>query len=74
MTQILTGVTLHIARYAHKVLISDDAKQRMQAIRVAVEFYTNENKPAFSVTTGLGYRVTYRLSAEELAGFSLVSR
>lgn len=72
----LTGLALSpsqvvaIARRGAKVEIEPEAMARMAASRQVVERYVAEDRPAYGLTTGLGSRVTHRLSVEDMAAFS----
>ena len=59
-----------VARDHRPVAIDPTAAARMAASRAVVERYVDENRPAYGLTTGLGPRVSHRLSRDEMADFS----
>jgi len=73
----LTGAKLtpeavaQIARQSRKVAISPEARERLAASRAVVERHLEEDRPVYGLTTGLGQRVTHRLSRDDMAAFSL---
>ena len=72
----LTGADLtpegvaQIARAHRKIAISPEACDRLAASRAVVERHLEENRPVYGLTTGLGPRVTHRLSRDDMAAFS----
>jgi histidine ammonia-lyase len=76
---ILTGNDLTIedviavARHARRVALAPEAIGRMAAGRRVVEDHLAAGKAVYGLTTGLGARVTHRLSEEELADFSTLT-
>ncbi len=73
---ILTGFDLEPARVAGvardglPVEMAPEALERMALSRAVVETHVDENIPVYGLTTGLGPRVTHRLSRAEMAEFS----
>ena len=72
----LTGFDLtpediaRVARSDTAVDLSPDAAERLALSRAVVEAHLEENLPVYGLTTGLGPRVTHRLSHEEMVEFS----
>lgn len=75
----LTGTDLSIeavtqvARQGRAVQLDDGARSRMLAGRRVVEDHLAADKPVYGLTTGLGARVTHRLSEADLADFSVLT-
>ncbi len=75
-TLVLTGFDLEpatlaeVARDDAEVALAPEALERMALSRAVVETHVDENIPVYGLTTGLGPRVTHRLSREEMAEFS----
>ena len=73
---ILTGSALTpqavaaVARQGRKVAIAAEATARLAASRAVVERHLAENLPVYGLTTGLGPRVTHRLSRDEASAFA----
>lgn len=59
-----------VARQGHRVTIAPEAAARLAASRAVVERHLAENKPVYGLTTGLGPRVTHRLSRDEMSAFA----
>ncbi len=75
-TLVLTGFDLEpatlvgVARDDVQVALAPEALERMALSRAVVETHVDEDIPVYGLTTGLGPRVTHRLSREELTEFS----
>ncbi len=75
-TLVLTGFDLEpatlagVARDDVQVALAPEALERMALSRAVVETHVDEDIPVFGLTTGLGPRVTHRLSREEMTEFS----
>ncbi len=75
-TLVLTGFDLEpatlvgVARDDVQVALAPEALERMALSRAVVENHVDEKIPVYGLTTGLGPRVTHRLSREEMAEFS----
>ncbi|MDJ0944363.1 MAG: aromatic amino acid lyase [Kiloniellales bacterium] len=75
-TLVLTGFDLEpatlagVARDDARVALAPEALERMALSRAVVETHVDENIPVYGLTTGLGPRVTHRLTREEMAEFS----
>jgi histidine ammonia-lyase len=73
---VLTGQGLtperiaDVARRDRPVWLAPEALERMRRSRAVVEHAIAENRPVYGLTTGLGSRVTQRLTREEMAEFS----
>jgi histidine ammonia-lyase len=59
-----------IARAGRPVAIAPEGLRRMAAGRAVVEDHLRDDRPVYGLTTGLGSRVTHRLSRDVLADFS----
>ncbi len=59
-----------IARQSRPVAIAPEAAERLARSRAVVERHVAEDRPVYGLTTGLGPRVTHRLTREEMAEFS----
>jgi len=72
-TLVLTGFDLEpatlsgVARDHVQVALAPEALERMALSRAVVETHVDENIPVYGLTTGLGPRVTHRLSRDEMA-------
>ena len=67
----LTPETLAaIARHGRAVSIDPAAAARLAQSRAVVERHLDQNRPVYGLTTGLGPRVTHRLSRDEMTAFS----
>lgn len=64
-------IVVQIARDERPVAIAPTARDRLAASRAVVERHLEENRPVYGLTTGLGPRVTHRLSRDDMAAFSL---
>ncbi len=62
-----------IARDGRQVAPTAEALARMAAGRAVVEDHLAAGKPVYGLTTGLGNRVGHKLTAEVLAGFSVLT-
>ncbi len=75
-TLLLTGFDLDpatvagVARDGVQVDLAPEALERMALSRAVVETHVDADIPVYGLTTGLGSRVTHRLSREEMAEFS----
>ena len=75
-TLVLSGFDLdpeslaRVARHDLQVALAPEALERMALSRAVVEAHLDDNVPVYGLTTGLGPRVTHRLSREEMAEFS----
>ncbi len=75
-TLVLTGFDLEpatlvgVARDDVQVALAPEALERMALSRAVVETHVDEDIPVYGLTTGLGPRVTHRLSREEMTEFS----
>ena len=73
---VLTGQGLtpeqvaDVARRDRTVQLAPEALARMRQSRAVVERAIAENRPVYGLTTGLGSRVTQRLTREEMVDFS----
>ncbi|MDJ0983029.1 MAG: aromatic amino acid ammonia-lyase [Kiloniellales bacterium] len=73
---VLTGFDLEpatlvgVARDDVQVALAPEALERMALSRAVVETHVDEDIPVYGLTTGLGPRVTHRLSREEMTEFS----
>ena len=61
---------VRVARAGQPVTIAPEGLRRMAAGRAVVEDHLRDDKPVYGLTTGLGPRVTQRLSRDLLADFS----
>ncbi|MGF1608547.1 MAG: aromatic amino acid lyase, partial [Kiloniellales bacterium] len=73
---ILTGFSLTpqavaaVARQGRKVAMAAEGSARLGSSRAVVERHLAENIPVYGLTTGLGPRVTHRLSRDEASAFA----
>jgi histidine ammonia-lyase len=73
---VLTGQGLtpeqvaDVARRDRTVRLAPEALERMRQSRAVVERAIAENRPVYGLTTGLGSRVTQRLTREDMVDFS----
>jgi len=65
--------TVQVARKGRAVRLAETAKAQMLAGRRVVESHLAAGKPVYGLTTGLGARVTHRLSEADLAEFSVLT-
>jgi histidine ammonia-lyase len=63
-----------VARKGRRVAIAPEAAARLAASRAVVEAHFDDDKPVYGLTTGLGPRVTHRLSRDEASALTVLGR
>jgi len=71
--ELTVEATVQVARRGRPVRLAPGTRDRMLQGRRVVEAHLAAGKPVYGLTTGLGARVTHRLSEADLADFSVLT-